>query len=190
MEATQILMDEHRVIERVLTAMEKAIEAINTGRSVKPVFFLATADFIKGFTDGCHHAKEEKVLFEAMVQAGVPKAGGPVGMMLLEHEQGRTFVRAMRAGAEKWQSGDDSGRREVLNAANGYIDLLRAHIYKEDNILFQLANDAIPLDTQEQIAKDFERIEREETGEGVHEKYLALAEELEKASKQYSLSFD
>jgi hemerythrin-like domain-containing protein len=183
MEATQILMDEHRVIERVLAAMEKAIEAINSGRSVKPVFFLDTADFIKGFADGCHHAKEEKVLFEAMVQAGVPKAGGPVGMMLLEHEQGRVFVRAMRAGAEKWQAGDESARKEVLNAANGYVDLLRAHIYKENNILFPLANDAIPLEIQEQVAVDFERIEHEETGEGVHEKYLALAEQLEAAMK-------
>jgi hemerythrin-like domain-containing protein len=181
MEATEILMDEHRVIERVLTAMEKAIEAINAGKSVKPIFFLAAAEFIKGFADGCHHAKEEKVLFEAMVQAGIPKAGGPVGMMLLEHEQGRAFVRAMRAGAEKWQSGDDSGRKEVMTAAKGYVDLLHAHIYKEDNILFPLANDAIPPDTQEQVAKDFERIEREETGEGVHEKYLTLAEKLEKS---------
>ena len=181
MEATHILMSEHRVIERVLTAMEKAVEALTLGKVVKPEFFLEASDFIKGFADGCHHAKEEKVLFEAMVKAGVPKAGGPVGMMLLEHEQGRAFVRAMRAGVEKWQSGDNAGRTEVIKAANGYIDLLRAHIYKEDKILFPLADDAILWEEQEQIAKDFERIEHEETGEGVHEKYLALAEKLEKA---------
>jgi hemerythrin-like domain-containing protein len=89
-------------------------------------------------------------------------------------------VRAMRAGVEKWQSGDSGGRTEVMKAAIGYIDLLRAHIFKEDKILFPLANDAILWDAQEQIAKDFERIEHEETGEGVHEKYLALAEKLEK----------
>ena len=181
MEATQILMSEHRVIERVLSAMEKAVEALGIGRDIKPEFFLVAADFIKGFADGCHHAKEEKVLFEVMVKAGVPKAGGPVGMMLLEHEQGRAFVRAMRAGVEKWQSGDNVGRTEVIKAANGYIDLLRAHIFKEDKILFPLADDAILWDAQEQIAKDFDRIEHEETGEGVHEKYLALADKLEKA---------
>jgi hemerythrin-like domain-containing protein len=181
MEATKNLMDEHRVIERVLAAMEKAVEALGTGRSIKPEFFLAVADFNKGFADGCHHVKEEKVLFEAMVKAGVPKAGGPVGMMLLEHEQGRALVRAICAGVEKWQSGDNEGRSEVIKATNGYIDLLRAHIYKEDKILFPLADDAILWDAQEQIAKDLERIEREETGEGVHEKYLALVEKLERA---------
>jgi len=181
MEATQILMSEHRLIDRVLSAMEKAVEALGTGRSIKPEYFLDAADFINGFADGCHHVKEEKVLFEAMIKAGIPKEGGPVGMMLMEHEQGRAFVRTMRAGVEKWKSGDLAGRTEAIKAANGYIDLLKAHIYKEDKILFPLADDAILWDAQEQIAKDFERIEHEETGEGVHDKYLALAEKLEKA---------
>jgi len=181
MKATQILMDEHRVIERVLTVMEKAVEMLRQGKAVKPAFFQNAADFIKGFADGCHHAKEEKVLFGAMVKAGIPKEGGPVGMMLMEHEQGRAFVRALQDGVEKWQSGDEEGQKETIKAARGYIDLLQAHIYKEDKILFPLADDAILWDDQEQIARDFERIEQEETGEGVHEKYLALAEKLEMA---------
>lgn len=70
MEATKILMDEHRVIERVLTTLEKVIASIDTIKTVKPDFFLDAADFIKIFTDGCHHAKEEKVLFEVMEKSG------------------------------------------------------------------------------------------------------------------------
>ncbi len=182
MEATQILMDEHRVIERVLTALEKAAGSAAENKPIQPGYFLEAADFIKGFADGCHHAKEEKVLFEAMVSSGIPREGGPVGVMLAEHEQGRTFVRAMRAGAEKWQAGDDTGRSEVVVAANGYVELLRAHIYKEDNVLFPLAERVIAPEAQQRVSEDFERIEHEETGEGVHEKYLALAEKLEKYS--------
>jgi hemerythrin-like domain-containing protein len=64
------------------------------------------------------------------------------------------------------------------------VALLRQHIYKEDNILFPMADRVIPLEKQEKVAEDFERIEHEETGEGVHEKYLALAEVLEKESKK------
>ena len=183
MEATTVLMNEHRVIERVLTSLEKAVTSLGTSGEVKPAFFLEAADFIKGFADGCHHAKEEKVLFEAMVKAGVPREGGPVGVMLAEHEQGRIFVSAMRAGAEKWQSGDESGKAEVAQAAAGYVELLRAHIYKEDNILFPLADRSIPEEAQAQVSEDFERVEHEETGEGVHEKYLALAEKLESDNK-------
>lgn len=65
-------------------------------------------------------------------------------------------------------------------SARGYIDLLRQHIFKEDNILFPMANRVIPAEQHEQVWQDFEHVEHEETGEGVHEKYLALAEALEK----------
>jgi len=88
----------------------------------------------------------------------------------------------MRAGAEQWLSCDESGRKAALDAARGYIGLLHSHIIKEDRFLFPLADRTIPPEEQQQISEAFERVEHEETGEGVHEKYLALAEKLEKDS--------
>ena len=57
MKATQILMDEHTVVVRVLDALEKAAAA----PAVTPEFLISAADFIRGFADGCHHRKEENV---------------------------------------------------------------------------------------------------------------------------------
>jgi len=179
MKATEILMDEHRVIERVLTALEKAAGRVESGL-MRPGFFVDAAEFIKGFADGCHHKKEEGVLFVALVAHGVPDRDGPVGVMLAEHEQGRAFTRAMHAAAQKWDAGDPLARSEVARNALGYVALLRQHIFKENNVLFPMADRVIPLAEQDQVTEDFERVEHEETGEGVHEKYLALAEKLEK----------
>ena len=96
MEATRILMDEHRVIERVLGALEAAAARMSSGASVRVEFFLQTANFIAGFADGCHHRKEEGVLFPALEAAGIPRAGGPVGVMLAEHEEARAITRGLR----------------------------------------------------------------------------------------------
>jgi hemerythrin-like domain-containing protein len=183
MKATEILMSEHTVVERVLVSLEGAVQASAQGKAVRPEFFIDAADFIRGFADGCHHRKEENVLFKTMGQYGVPVQGGPIGVMLDEHEQGRGFTRAMRSGAEKWKDGQESGRQEALTAAGQYAALLHQHILKENNILFPMADRAIPLANQEQVAVDFERVEHEETGAGVHEKYLALAESLEAEAK-------
>ena len=180
MQATDILMSEHRVIERVIASLEKATQRLEQGGSVQPEFFLDAAQFIKGFADGCHHKKEEGVLFKAMVANGMPSEGGPVSVMLAEHEQGRIFTRGMRAAAEKLQAGDESARAAVIQNARGYAALLRQHISKEDGVLFPMADRVIPLAEQAQVYAGFERVEHEETGEGVHEKYLALAEKLEK----------
>lgn len=78
MKATQVLMEEHRVIERVLNSLQAGADRLECGQPVRPEFFLDAADFIKGFADGCHHKKEEGVLFIKMEQAGMPAQGGPL----------------------------------------------------------------------------------------------------------------
>ena len=177
--ATDILSSEHRVIERVISALEAGAGRLEAGEPVRPGFFLDVTDFVKGFADGCHHKKEEDVLFRAMLANGLPLQNGPVQAMLAEHEQGRQFTRGIRAAAERLQNGDTSARTAIVENALAYASLLRSHIYKEDNILFPLANKAIPLDQQDRVTEGFEHVEHEETGAGVHEKYLALAEKVE-----------
>jgi hemerythrin-like domain-containing protein len=182
MKATQILMEEHRVIERVITSLEQGADRLEQGKPIEPAFFIDAAQFIKGFADGCHHKKEEGVLFKAMIDAGLPSQGGPVNMMLAEHEQGRIYTRGMREAAEQLQAGDQTARERVLQNARGYAALLRQHIVKEDSVLFPMADRVIPAREQDGLVEDFERVEHEDTGEGVHEKYLALANRLEKAA--------
>ena len=177
-------MEEHRVIERVLTALQTAAERVTRGEEMRPAFFINAALFIKNFADGCHHRKEEGVLFVEMNKAGIPTQGGPIGVMLAEHEQGRGFTREMREAAEKWEAGDLSAKNAVTHNALGYVALLRQHIHKEDHVLFPMANQVIPSERHAEIDREFERIEVEETGAGIHEKYLALAEILEKESSR------
>jgi hemerythrin-like domain-containing protein len=180
MKATEILKSEHRVIERVIGAMEAAAERVESGQEMDPAFFIQAADFIKGFADGCHHRKEEGVLFKEMASRGFSEESGPVAMMLREHEMGRWYTRRMREAAERTQAGDLNAREQMVQNALEYAGLLRQHIQKEDMVLFPLADRVIPVDEQEQVADGFEHVEHEETGEGVHEKYLALAAQLER----------
>ena len=179
MQATEILMSEHRVIERVITSLESGTSRLKDGLEIRPGFFLDAAEFIKGFADGCHHKKEEGVLFKSMAQVGVPVEDGPIGMMLAEHEEGRAFTAGMRKAAQALQDGDPNASTALIANALGYAGLLRQHIQKEDNVLFPMADRFLPLAQQNGVLDGFEHVEHEETGPGVHEKYLALAEKLE-----------
>ncbi len=180
MKATEILMEEHRVIERVLNALERAVNRLSRGEEVYLRFFTGTYVFIKAFTDGCHHKKEEVVLFPALVENGMSKDRGPVAVMLAEHEEGRQLAHGMRLATERFQAGDLRMRESLLQNAKAYIRLLRQHITKEDKVLFPMADKVIPASQHEQILSAFQKFDRDESGEEMHEKYYGLAARLEK----------
>lgn len=174
---TQVLMAEHELILEALDALEKKVAAIQTGAAPDRVYFEKAVAFLRGFADKCHHGKEENLLFKRMAERGIPVQGGPIAVMLSEHQAGRAFIRGIAEGAAKLGT-DPAATTQIAENARGYVDLLRAHIGKENNILFPMADRVLGPEDQAHLSKEFERFAAEETGAGVHEAMLNLLEEL------------
>ncbi len=169
-----VLKSEHRVIERVLDATEQMLDA---GRIEKP-FFTGVIDFVRNFADGCHHLKEEEQLFPMLEQAGVPSRNGPIGCMLHEHEMGRSLVRAVEKNLDEAVAGRSTAVDAVRAAARDYIDLLRQHIMKEDQVLFEMARRVLSDEDRHALKRAYKQIEHSPAAEGKHERYLRLADDL------------
>lgn len=177
MNPTEILKSEHRVIEQVLNCLEKMAEGARRGE-LDAESAREALDFFRSFADGCHHGKEEVHLFPAMEAKGLPRQGGPTGVMLYEHETGRQHVRAMAEAVEAAAAGDRAALEQFSRHAHGYIGLLREHIGKEDHCLFGMANQMLTAQDQEALMAKFQRVETEEMGHGTHERYLDIANRL------------
>lgn len=178
MEPTTILSNEHRVIEIVLAALENLANQTLVEKKLDRKSAQEAIDFIKNFADRCHHGKEEDYLFTALVNKGMPKEGGPVGQMLHEHEQGRAFVLGMAENLAGAESGETLAIQDFVNNALGYVELLRAHIHKEDHILFPMASRLLSGEDKTQLLRKFESVESEHMGQGTHDKYIRIAENL------------
>lgn len=175
--ATEALKHEHRVIERVLAVVQALADP---SRPIVIDPWRKAIEFIRGFADQCHHLKEEKILFPALEKRGIPLEGGPIGMMLLEHEEGRGYVSAMAGALDRAEKDPETARKILTDNAASYLRLLREHILKEDEILFNMADGTLSPAEQKQLAREFEEHEEREIGSGVHEKYLRIVNELEK----------
>ena len=181
MDAIEMLMNEHRLIERVLDGLVGfAEEAQRTGGTEKAELS-RFVKFLREFADACHHGKEEDILFTAMVEHGFPREGGPIAVMLHEHDQGRGLIRILRERAEQADPWSDADRREVGAVAAGYAELLRAHIHKEDAILYPMAEQHLPPETMQSVSEACDRYEEAPERSGKHEQLHALAEELIRA---------
>ena len=179
--ATAALKQDHRNIERLLQLLDRAVRRLEQGEDVSPDLFRKAVTFITTFADACHHIREEDILFPALEQHGIPRRGGPVGVMLLEHEEGRNFVRGLREAVEKYAAGDKGAVPQIVQNAKGYSALLGNHIYKEDNILYVMADRVLDASAQEALLKTMQETEDRKLGPGKREKMLALLEELAKA---------
>jgi hemerythrin-like domain-containing protein len=167
--ATTQLRHEHEVFMRALALLERFAPRPGAGAPVDRAALGWLVDFFRTFVDRCHHAKEELHLFPALERHGVPRNGGPIGVMLLEHEEGRALLRAMTL--------EDAGA--VAGAIRGYAGLLRAHIDKENDVLFPLAEQILDEEEQRALAGAFDGVEQTVVGPGMHERLLAKLAELE-----------
>jgi len=171
MEIARDLVEEHRLIKRMIDVLENAAETLEKGETVKPAVFEQATDFIRNFADRFHHAKEEEILFKEMVKKGMPEKDSPIEAMLIEHEQGREFVKGVIKANDDFKKGNERAIKEIIRNAKGYIGLLREHIDKEDNILYPLAERMFTEQEKDKLIDKFKKAELRKGGEAAVSKY-------------------
>lgn len=159
MRAIEILENEHRQIERVLAALTHALQRDLHQRGADVKFFLRAAEFIRDYADGSHHVKEEQILFEALAAKGMPLDSGPLGCMLAEHAQGREYARAIADEARAVERGSDLAKAALFENAWSYARLLTAHIRKEDEIIFKLAQRMLSSTEDAELVAAYARVD-------------------------------
>ncbi len=101
-------------------------------------------DGLKGFADYMesdleqHLRREEEALFPAL-ERYLGRTGGPVGVMLMEHEELRRRTRALQEAVAGAVGTEGAAAAAAVAAAEAVASLLAEHIHKEDHVLFPLA---------------------------------------------------
>lgn len=172
---TDVLREEHVFILRALGVGEALARQYDATRTIDRPVLTSLVTFLKAFADRCHHGKEETHLFPAMARHGVPEDGGPIGVMLGEHEEGRRLLAATTAP-------DDA---KAAAALTHYVRLLRAHIDKENDVLFSIAESVLPDDEKRGLLRAFDAV-AQEIGSAEHDRLLRELERLEAATQTTS----
>lgn len=183
---TEILKQEHRIIEKALILIDNSTKKIEQDLLLPKDVFLKLIDFIKNFADACHHAKEEDILFPHLVKKGLPKDEGPVGVMLIEHTQGRELIRKFQFYIDEVYAGKKEEYKNMEATASSYTELLRQHIFKEDNILFPLADKMFSKEEAKTLLKLFNEAEEKfnkDKNIKCHCYYQEILEEVKKVLK-------
>ena len=172
--AKEDLIHEHKAIQIALNILERIGERLQKNEIADYSDINALLGFLKEFADKCHHGKEEGFLFPALEKAGIRNEGGPIGVMLSEHTQGRNFTKQMKNSIED----EKVDKNQFMRASINYIRLLRAHIQKENSVLFPLIDTRLSASEQQELFENFENHEEKVIGEGRHEELHVVLENL------------
>lgn len=171
---TEILMKDHERTERVFAAAEKAFAE---AAPPTPGLVANLREYLVTYVDRCHNQKEERALFPRLAQRGIPMDGGPVAVMLAEHAKARELVDRIDAAAKRYVDGEPPALAALKEAFAEYAALNKQHYWKENDILYPLANRVLSPEDAAAIVEEIEEIEQE-LGPGARERYWKLAEEI------------
>lgn len=176
--ATQNLENDHVQILRLIDVMVKMVQipVANTEHLEEVV------DLIRNFADGLHHAKEENLLFPLMAEKGFSMQQGPVAVMLMDHEEGRKFVRGISENIQLYRNGETSALNRVYINMMGYADLLTGHIGKENNVLFRMADNIFSMEDNQSLLASFSSID---AGNGSGSSSTDYATRIQNLTNQY-----
>ncbi len=161
----EVLKAEHNFIKKMLGILEKICTCLNNPTTLNNEDISFLMNFFETFVEKCHSQKEEQFLFRELEKNGMPADSGPIAVMIYEHNCMKDLLAGMNKAILM------GNVAEFTSLAYQYIDLLRNHIYKEDNVLFNMAEEILPGPTKNALTDSFEKFEREVIGEGVHENF-------------------
>ncbi len=154
---TEVLKEEHQAVLVKLDDLEDIIHNLEERERIAGKLKELTAFFDKDFW--VHFDKEERALFPEF-DSFIPRGGGPIEVMLQEHEVLRSTNTVMQKAVAGYlgDSNDAETRRKITESGGHFIETLRNHINKEDSILFMMAEMHLDEGQMKRVLERFEEI--------------------------------
>jgi len=164
--AIQKLKNEHEIILSAVSHLNRLLSLIKERALQKEIADLL--ELFKEYIDLCHNRKEEAVLFSELANSGVSKDDSPIGVLTEEHQREKKLLIQM---TESFVNQNDYA--SFTANAKEYMELIKIHILRENNILFPIAENILSNEKQDDVCKQFEKYEENAVGIG---RYQALNE--------------
>lgn len=176
----EILRSEHEALQALLSVLDDMAKRLAANQLVPREDLNDAMMVVVEYADRCHCTKEELVLFPILATAS-PKAGAEITRRMAEEHRGlRRLVRGIQEILPRG-SMTTSARVELGRILASYVQLLRDHIRIEEELLFPEVDRSIPRPDRARILREFERVEREEVGWGMHAAYHSIIHRLGEA---------
>lgn len=175
MNAKENLREEHAACMRIFTVLQQICEPVKKNEEGLREPLERIISFLEVYVDQCHHKKEERFLFPALVDVEIPGIKDLIGELRLEHQTGRTLVREMKTQMEGFYGGTGLSPSKLVDIPKQYIGIFRKHIRRENAELLPQIEIGLSDQKLAWLSEQFERIENEQIGRHRYEAFREMS---------------
>lgn len=174
MQPVGLLMKEHRIIERMVSLLDKERKELQENKDVDVCFLKIAVDFFRFYADHCHHGKEEDILFNKLEKKDISKKQQEIMEGLLaDHKKGRKLTKELDQLADREK---EAGIKDkIINILDELVFLYCQHIQKEDKQFFLPVMEYFDNTEKDEMIDKFFDFDKEL----IHEKYRKIVESRE-----------
>lgn len=160
----EILITEHRLIEKMVTFIGEKIKTMAESRQIDSNFIVLAVDFFRTYADRYHHGKEEGILFKELSTRKLSEEDYKLMFeLIMEHALARKTVTSLVTCNNDYLSGKTQAITDILAKLKVLVDLYPRHIQKEDQHFFYPVMKYFTAEEQGKMLEAFNRYDREFT---------------------------
>jgi len=133
----QILLEEHRNIDKLLLVLERELEVFDRSEEPDYEVLRAVIQYFQDYPENCHHPKEDMV-FEKLKMRD-PAAAARVGDAEDDHKIETLRLHRLVEAVEDILAGREFLRQTFHDVVRDFIEHQRQHMDKEEQLLFPAA---------------------------------------------------
>jgi hemerythrin-like domain-containing protein len=184
--ATEDLMREHGVLNRVLLIYEEGLRRLRAREDVGPEVFHRPATLVRKFVEDYHEKLEENFLFPEFEKQ--KKLVDLVKTLRDQHQAGRRVTEVVLRNATGDRFARPEARQELVRAVEAFIRMYRPHEAREDTVLFPAFRKIVTAKQLQDLGDKFEKEEDRLFGDEGFEKTVDQVAALEKQLGIYDLA--
>ena len=178
MRIIKILNTDQELVNRFLAVFGNGMAVAGNSKLARPGFFVFACNFIQQYLEPVYF-KQEEVLLNALEECGFSAENGPLGTMYSQQQKSCEISKVLFGAAKQWQSGDETGRAEVIYATSEYIGIMHQHFDLLKRLIQPLLEQSVTPEGEEKAAEALNRLAFEDTMPESIDKFVKIVQMLE-----------
>ena len=178
------LKAEHDAMEIILMAMKKRAVDMRYNRQVDLFRIAQIIDFLRTYNDSCHHHKEEKYLFPAILEYDIPWSKETINHLVNEHQAAHNYLNEIEEKLHVFLSGQNQNLEALSFSMLQYIMLEENHIKTENEVLLPLVGKYFDKQKQDSVTMKFKTVQNLELSHQKHLEFYLLLTKLYAENKK------